>query len=308
MLIELIQKIPLLGPMFFPVEDVTIPIATPPPAFVASSYSPRDLAEILEIDPCDGFAHSCGDIRRVWLDLSDLGEPGGVWLHYDFDEVTRKLRRSEMKFESELSLAVRLIISEVGADRMVASQHSLMESIGILYTVDNRLDPAVYNPLGHPRAPIFPGCGQSGSFYSCANAQQYLGMATWRAYNPRRHYTDEMLSSATDLAVMAWYLQERRLIADPTGGSTSYVHRCGGAAYGRSTPHCDGHLGRPWGDIPGADPHTGPILFKAPTRWLRHRGHYRYEPTKFIDYEPWPSPALTDDAADDVVADALDGI
>ena len=265
------------------------PYAPPPeaPRRALAPWTPQTEAELLETDPCAELATDCVDIRRLFVDLTPYGEPGGVWLHYDYFEVTQARTAAELAAESELSLAVRLLISEIGADRMLASQESLTEAVGILYTVDNRLDPVVFNPEGRPEAPDFPGCGVTGTFYSCANAQQYLGMATWRALDPLSSYDPAMLEVAVDLAVAAWYLQERGLTSDPTDGATSYVHRCGGAAYAMPTWACDGHLGRPRSDVPGANPHTGPIMFKAPTRWLKHRGHYTYEPVRFVDYVPW---------------------
>jgi len=270
-----------------------------PPLPPRTAYTPQNEAEALEVDPCTAPA-GCTEVHRTFVDLSALGEPGGVWLHYDYDDLVRPLTYTEMQAESELSLAVRLIISEVGADRLMVNQFGLAEAIGILYTVDNRLDPLGYNPDNRGDAPTFPGCGPAGSFASCANAQQYLGMDTWRALDPQRNYAPELLEAAVALSVEAWYLQERRLVSDLTDGATSYVHRCGGAAYGRPTWRCDGHLGRPDRDIPGAEPHTGPILFKAPTRWLSRRGHYRYEAAGLIDYAPWP--VLTADSAADTGA------
>lgn len=282
MIVSLLQRMPLLGALFQPVE---LPAELPPPP-PKPPYVPQDLAEALEVDPCPDLSTDCVDVRRVFVDLTPHGEPGGVWLHYDYHAVTRALTEEQLGGEDELSLAVRLLISEIGADRMLASEEAVTEAIGILYTVDNRLDPLVFNPEGRSDAPDFPGCGLSGSFYSCANAQQYLGMATWRALDPQLGYGHDMLGDAVDLTVVAWYLQERRLVDDPTEGATSYVHRCGGAAYAMPTWACDAHLGRPWSDVPGANPHTGPIMFKAPTRWLHRRGHYTYEPVRFVDYVP----------------------
>lgn len=281
---------------------LNIPPPTPPQAVAAvttvakapvrAAYTPQNEAEWLEVDPCTTVTR-CGDIHRAFVDLSALGEHGGVWLHYDFDELTRPLSYPDLAAESELSLAVRLIVSEVGADRLVVNQLGLQEAIGILYTVDNRLDPSIYNPDNRSDAPHFPGCGLDGSFASCANADQYLGMSTWRALDPLQHYSPSLIEAAVELAVRAWYLQERDLVPDLTYGATNYVHRCGGTAYGRPTWRCDAHLGRPQRDIPGAEPHTGPILFKGPTRWLPRRGHYRYEPIDRIDYAPWPEQPLT---------------
>ncbi|MFT5681672.1 MAG: hypothetical protein ACI8RZ_002578 [Myxococcota bacterium] len=253
-----------------------IPHTPPPPR----PFIHEDDAERLEDFACT----TTPDCRDFFVDLAPLGRPDGVWLSYDYAEVTGPISADDLAHESELSLAVRLIISEVGADRMLQSDLALMESIGILYTVDNRLDPTVYNPENRPSAPVFPGCGPDGSFYTCTNAQQYLGMSTWRALDPAAHYNPEMLEDAVDLAVLAWYLQERDLISDPTEQATNYVHRCGGDAYGLPTWRCDAHLGRPARDIPNANPHTGPIVFKAPARYLERRGYYVVEISRFIDY------------------------
>ncbi len=71
------------------------------------------------------------------------------------------------------------------------------------------------------------------------------------------------------------------------------MHRCGGTAYGWTTPHCDAHLGRPGGDIRGANPHTGPIVFLGPSVWSEGRGVYTLRVSRWIDYKtdeegpPW---------------------
>ena len=231
-------------------------------------------------------ATSCANRREVVVDTAALGvspELGGR-ISYDFHDVTAPIRYEDLDGESELSLAVRLIISEVGADRLIANRYGLDEAIGILYTVDNRLNPDVYNPLDVPHAPAFPGCGPKGTFAACINAQQYLGMSTWRALNPASRYRPELLHKAVDVAVTAWWLQENRLVDDITDGATSYVHRCGGRAYGMTTPHCDGHLGRRGGDVPGANPYTGPLVFKAPS--VFRKGSYVLRESRLVDYVP----------------------
>ena len=240
--------------------------------------------------PC-GAAEGCLDRREVFVDTASFGvpgQPGGLWLSYDYDAVTRPLTPAELRAEpDELSLAVRLIISEVGADRLMFNRFGALEAIGILYTVDNRLQPEVYDPLDVPAAPVFEGCGRRGSFASCANPEQYLGMSSWRALKPTSRYRPALLEAAVDRAVVAWWLQENGLVEDFTLGATNYVHRCGGAAYGLTTPHCDGHLGRPRRDVPGADPHTGPIVFRAPATWLHRRGYYSLYESVHVDYAPW---------------------
>lgn len=235
-------------------------------------------------------AEAAADVRDLFVDYDALGlegQPGGIWLSYDLDEVTRTLSYAELSDESELSLAVRLILSEVGADRLLVNRYGLYEAIGILYTVDNRLDGRVYNPEDHPRAPVFEGCGAQGTFASCANAEQYLGMNTWRALDPARRYSPAMLEAATDLAVTAWWLQEQGIVGDFTEGATNYTHRCGATAYGLTTHHCDRHMGRPRQDVRGANPHTGPLVFRAPEVFLGRRGLYSLYQSRWIDYEPW---------------------
>ena len=235
----------------------------------------------------------CDSSRDVFVDYDALGvegRTGGEWLSYDLADVTRRISEDDLQREPELSVAVRLIISEVGADRLLANRYGLLEAVGILYTVDNRLDDRVYNPLDQPGAPIFPGCGPGGSFAACANAQQYLGMSTWRALDPGSHYGPDILEAAADVAVVAWWLEDNRLIPDFTGGATNYVHRCGDAGYGLTTDHCDRHLGHPRGDVRGANPFTGPLVFRSPEVFLSRRGHYSLTVSRWVDYAPWWSP------------------
>ncbi len=239
------------------------------------------------------------DLREVFVDPEALGLadlPGATILRYDYHQVTRQLTGSELLSEDELSLAVRLIISEVGADRLLANRYGLLEAIGILYTVDNRLEWEIYNPLDQPKAPAYEGCGPDGEFATCANPQQYLGMATWRALDPASRYRPELLEAAVDRAVLAWWLQESRLVEDFTSGATVYVHRCGGTAYGLTTHHCDRHLGRPRRDVPGANPFTGPLVFRAPEAWLPRRGFYSLYISGVVDWQPiWQEESTNDD-------------
>lgn len=220
---------------------------------------------------------------------------GGKVVVYDLEEVTRRVRSWKLAAESEVSLAVRLVVSEVGADRLVTNRYGLLEALGIISTVYNRLEPVVYNPLGIEEAPAFPGCGPLGSFASCIPKEEYLGMGGWRALDPRRVYRPELLADAADVAVLAWWLLHTGHVADPTGGATSYVHRCGATAYGLPTHYCDGHMGRPERDVPGGNPHTGPILFKAPGAWVAHRGHYKLREARRFDYRPWTAPPAEED-------------
>jgi hypothetical protein len=283
---------------------------TPEPEGPAALFRATTPDVFLGDDPCaeaepDGVEDLfCGDRRQVFLDYTTLGiegRVGGEWITYNYEEVTRPVQAADLSFESELSLAVRLIVSEVGADRLLVNRNGLAEGIGILYTVDNRLDPLVYNPENHPNAPDFPGCGPGGTFGTCADPEQYLGLLTWRALNPRSHYDDRLLEEAVAVAVLAWYLQENGLVEDITGGATNYVHRCGGAAYGMKTYHCDAHLGAPARDVPGGKPFTGPTVFKAPSVFMSRKGFYALTESLHIDYLPWwgdPSPAEDDALAE----------
>lgn len=223
-------------------------------------------------------------VRLVFLDLGPFGQLGGEALAYDPEEVLGALREADLAAESELSLAVRLVISEVGADRLLESEFGLDEAVGILQTVRNRMDRTHVDPEGVGHAPDFPGCGPGGTFHSCANADEYLGMATWRALDPGSHYDAELLLAAADRAVAAYWLAREELL-DVAAGATSYVHRCGGAAYGMKTFHCDAHLGRPDRDVPGGHPHTGPVLFKRPSTFDAARGFYRLTPVSWVDYQ-----------------------
>lgn len=259
---------------------------------------PVDISEnngvLIDLGGVCAEVEGCADRRSVFVNTAALGipgQPGGVWLSYDYEQITRPLSEAELLHEPELSLAVRLVISEVGADRLLYNRFGLLEAIGILYTVDNRLDRDVYDPLAVATAPVFEGCGAAGSFATCANADQYLGMATWRALSPRSRYRPALLEAAVDRAVIAWWLQENALVDDFTHGATNYVHRCGGAAYGMTTHHCDGHLGKPRRDVKGANPFTGPIVFRAPEAWLARRGFYSLYETVHVDYAPWWDPS-----------------
>lgn len=263
----------------------------PEPIFERLALGP--MAETAGVDlgarPCDR-PGPCASAREVFVDYDALevpGRNGGEWLSYDFAAVTRSLSYAELQEEPELSLAVRLVLSEIGADRLLANRYGMLEAVGILYTVDNRLEPNVYNPEDRSRVPIFPGCGPDGSFASCANAQQYLGMSTWRALDPGSRYDGALLEAAADVAVVAWWLQERGLVADFTEGATNYTHRCGDAGYGLTTHHCDRHMGRPRQDVPGANPFTGPLVFRTPEVFQERRGHYSLYISRWVDYNPW---------------------
>ncbi len=228
----------------------------------------------------------CLSPRALWVDHAALGlGPGGEWLVYDLDEVTRPLHKRDLVAEGDLSITVRLSLGEVGADRLVASRYGLVEALGIAWTVRNRLDEATFDPEGRGSA-AFPGCGPTGRFSTCANPRQYAGLGTWRALEPSR-YREDIRLQAVDVAVLAWWLYDGEKIDDPTEGATNFIHRCGGTAYGADTDRCDGWMGHARADdIRGAKPTTGPLVFKAPGGWDK-RGWYRLREATWVDFDPW---------------------
>lgn len=295
--IWLVSSVHIAPPVVAPPVPVPVvqPVARPAPPVDPADGDDVGLmvADPCRVDPLDPLdpAAPCADRREIFVDYDALGidgQLGGEWIAYDYAEVTRPLAYRELESEPEISLAVRLILSEVGADRLITSRNALLEGIGILYTVDNRMDANVYNVQNMPNAPWFPGCGANATFAACANASQYLGMSTWRALDPERHYDPDVLGPAIDVAVLAWWLQEHHYVDDITEGATNYVHRCGGAAYGMTTPHCDAHVGNSSrDDVRGANPFTGPIVFKGPVVWSEHQGFYPLRESHRFDYDPW---------------------
>lgn len=228
-------------------------------------------------------------VREVVVSLEAFGG-GDVErrLRYDERAALRPLEVAEYATEPAWVVAVRLLLSEVGPDRLVGSEHGLVEAVGVLQTVRNRLDPDVSNPDGVPGLRPWPGCGVGGTFQSCANPDEYRGLAQRRARAPERSFADpELLREATDVAVAAWWLAFRADAPDVTRGATSFAHRCGGAAYGRSVSACDGSPDTP--DVPGASPTTGPIAFRGPGGFDAARGFYRLTTLATLDYAPLPA-------------------
>ena len=279
-----------------------------------------------EAGPCDIGICLVDDISNVVLTaprtiavtldhLPFVELTGSLELTYTPSELLRRVRKRQLSDLDEASYAVRLIISEVGADRLLKSAHGLEEALAILHTVGNRLDPAIYDPDGAGVKP-YEGCGPLGSFNDCANPIQYLGMATSRALKPLEAYNRDMIIDTTDIAFVAWTLYNEGLVPDFTGGATVYVHRCGGTAYGRSTWHCDGNDSRGIQDIRGANPHTGPMVLSAPIssadgggQYLASRGYYNIRRTHTVDYEifePKPREPIIVETMPMAVADVPD--
>ena len=236
--------------------------------------------------PVDGKVRATsGSIRTIKVDLAPFyGKPAPEFVSYDLDRAIAPLKMEDYGDQPEWVLAVRLLLSEVGPDRLVHNHYGVLEAIGILQTVHNRLDPATWNPDGIRGVVPWPGCGPDGTFNSCANPDQYYGLRYPRALDPKEATRLEAeLLQAVDLAVEAWWLTSSDVLGDITGGATSFVHRCGGEAYGEETRFCDGRGPTP--DIKGAEASTGPATFKGPVTFLPKRGRYELDVTRFIDFD-----------------------
>jgi hypothetical protein len=199
---------------------------------------------------------------------------------YDYDEVTRTITPAQLAKESEVSIAVRLLLGEVGPSRLVESEHGFDEALAILDSIANRRDPAAYNPDGRARFAGYPGCGPDGTFATCANPDQYLGLQGKRALAPTRRIRPDLLEAAVDRAVLAFWLVETGEARGASNGATSFIHRCGGIAYGLSTDNCDG-VGD---DVAGAEPTKGPLVMRGPGKFLARLGHYNLVDRATIDY------------------------
>lgn len=243
----------------------------------------------------------------------DGGEPARV-LPLDARAFGRFDARFEVAYDPELVLgaltvrdyerlpawavAARLLLAEVGAGRLTQSEHALAEAVGILETIRNRLDPAVWDAEDRGVRP-WPGCEvddpeadpvASGAWHRCATPAQYLGLRHTRALAPRRVTRDaDTLQRAVDVAIAAWVLHTEEGVAGLTHGAVSFVHRCGGAAYGARTVFCDRRGRTP--DVRGAESTTGPIVFKGPGPFLRSAGRYALVETQVVDFVPGATPS-----------------
>ena len=222
-------------------------------------------------------------VPEAWCGAGEACPSVGV----TYEEAVEDLTLETLQTQSREALSIRLVLGEVGADRLLVNRYGLMEAIGVLYTLRNRQLEAVWNPDGKTGAPHYPGCGADSSMQQCADPGEYIGLQSRRALRPQRVYAPEVLREAVRRAALATWLVEHGQIPDITGGATVFVHRCGGADYGGVTPHCDAHLGAPQDDVEGADPFTGPLVFKGPRRWDAGRGLYTLAVTGWVDYDPW---------------------
>lgn len=212
-------------------------------------------------------------LREVVVDAAPFsGRPDAERVVYDLDAVLRPISTRRMGELPDWAVAVRLVLSEVGADRVIQSRYGLVEAMGVIETVRNRLDPAHWNPNGVRGLRPWPGCGEDGTFATCANPQQYYGMSRDRALNPASAYGNrELLLAAIDQSVAAWWLLDTQVVAEVTNGATSFHHACGGSSYGADPQWCSSTI-------------TGPIVFKGPVRWLASEGRYDIAQTRRVDY------------------------
>ncbi len=276
-------------------------LRTDPQVQPPESEEPEDAVDLIvpdvvpepEVTPatiCMG-DEACLARRWIQVDLGKLQIEGlegkSDWFWYDYPAAMRKVTPDELLHESEESMVVRTLISEIGGERMIASRNGLMEAIAILYTVAHRQDPYYSNPEGIPDYIGYKGCEPGRRYAECANAVEYLGLGTWRGLHPDRHRDKATLQAAADLAIVAWNLQRYGIVEDWTEGSTSFVHRCGGVAYGMGTYHCDGTLDFGVKDVPGAHPNKGPAVFKTLTTYDRH-GFYDLRETVSVHYDRIP--------------------
>jgi hypothetical protein len=230
-----------------------------------------------------------GRLRTVTVDLRPFdGRDDQLRVTYDVDGATRPTSLARIATLPDWVAGVRLLLGEVGVGRLRASRWSVLEGVGILETVRNRLDPLLANPLDVRGVRAWPGCGPGGTFPSCIDPGQYLGIATSQALRPRTAAPDEAtLLEATDRAVTAWVVFELGVLTDVTAGATSFVHLCGGPSYGHPTAACDGA----GVDEPGAEAHTGPIVFRGPSAWSKRDGRYLLSVLGKVDYERGAPPA-----------------
>lgn len=215
--------------------------------------------------------------RRTRVDLRPInGREQTVEVVYNLHEVTRPISVRQLRDGPEWMVGVRLLLGEVGAWRLREGRWSLLESVGILETVHNRLEPDLANPLRIAGVATWPGCGQGGTFSTCIDPKQYYGLASDRALRPRVAVPDEReLNASVDIAVAAWFVFEEALFGEITAGATSFVHLCGGAGYGRSHHDCS---------RPGDKPNHGPVVFRGPSAWLPKQGRYALEALGVVDF------------------------
>lgn len=249
-------------------------------------------------------------LRHLTVDLAPwTGEDRVLDVWYDLEAALEPRTTRTVRAAPAWLVATRLVLGEVGNGRLAKGRWGTVEAVGVLQTVFNRLDEDTWNPLGIPNLGGFPGCDAphddlDAAFVSCAEPAQYFGLTKARGLRPARYGRDATVLEAVDRAVAAWVLARHVRVDDLTGGATMYVHRCGGLAYGDSTPHCDRDPTTP--DTRGANPHTGPIVFKRPIDFHPTRRFYTVTLSAVVDYEPGDAPVAPLSVASYLYARALD--
>ena len=259
--------------------------------FLLAAFAPRETASAwLPVPPAqDTPARLCGDdaacLRQRFLRIDaatiealapDLGlvELPTSALRplypYDLRRFSSALTPTRLGHQPDEVLAVRLVLSEVGPDRLLHSRYGLREAVAVLQTVMNRMNPRRVNPQEVPGMAGYPGCGPDGAFARCVNAQQFHGLSTAQALRPAEVIPEAVLGPAIDRALLAWLIVRAEAVPDLTGGATRFAHRCGGRVYGAPAAACD--TPEEWRS--GASALTGPLVLLAPSG-LGPRGVYR---------------------------------
>jgi hypothetical protein len=273
------EPIDLSGAPRQPPPASAAPAARPPaaPAGLPPSYT-------VELD---GAAEAPPSRRRVApVALAPVnGRAQRVDVVYDREAVAGPTTVEALRDEPDWVPGVRLLLGEMGAWRLATNRWSLLEGVGILETVANRFEPDLANPLRKRGVKAWPGCGQGASFATCIDPAQYLGIASDRALRPREACPDAaLLAAAIDRAVAAWFVYEEALLGEITSGATSFVHLCGGGAYGAPAAGCA---------EAGGEPNRGPIVFRGPAAWLPGEGRYALEALGVVDFEDADAPTAT---------------
>jgi hypothetical protein len=191
-------------------------------------------------------------------------------VQYPYQDYLLQTSGTEWANLSQAEVGFRLVLGEVGAERLLKNQYALAEGVGVVYTVYNRLNPAVYDPQ-EKGVWAYAGCGPGGSFVSCATANiegdyQYDAMGTAAALDPRSvltsnpffgTYGEEKLAEAADVAFAAYYLAANQVVPDPTGGAVQFAHN---------------------------PPATGPAIFYAASVFDPEVGNYAPTESKRIPY------------------------
>lgn len=253
-----------------PAQDTPARICGADPACLRQRFLRIDAASIEAIAPDLGLVELPGAALRPLYP-------------YDLRRFSSAITPTRLGHQPDEVLAVRLVLSEVGPDRLLHSRYGLREAVAVLQTVMNRLNPRRVNPMELPGMADYPGCGAEGRFARCVNAQQFHGLLTAQALRPAEVIPEAALGPAIDRALLAWLIVRAEAIPDLTGGATRFAHRCGGRVYGAPASRCD--TPEEWRG--GASALTGPLVLLAPSG-LGPGGVYRHRVSAQIHFERLP--------------------